>query len=396
MLRYGAGSAIDLKPRAEIEVIECGTPRGVSVQDCAAAVQKAIGAPLEFPPLARSVVPGDHVAIALESCSPQIVKAIPPVVEVLQKADIAIEDISIVCASNIQDDQLEALEGALKNSKLDGVTVTRHDPADRKQMSYVAATEAGRAVYLGRAIADAEFVVSIGEAFADDRARSVLYPRFSDQDSINRSQGAAPNDRARKELAAEGEQIAWLLGVQFAIRIVPGENASVLQVVAGEATAVIEYSRRLCRESWTFETPRRADLVIAAIGGEEAQTWSNVARALATARSIVRENGVIALCTELNQVPDQSLSRAMAGAESSGRRRGSRARGSDARVVEELAETTAFAKVYLLSRLDDDVVEELGFVPVAAPEEIERLAKGRERCILLANAHLAVGTAAED
>ncbi len=53
-------------------------------------------------------------------------------------------------------------------------------------------------------------------------------------------------------------------------------------------------------------------------------------------------------------------------------------------------------QVYLLSRLEEEVVEELGVGHVATAAEIARLASHRGSCILLANAQYAVPTAVEE
>ena len=44
------------------------------------------------------------------------------------------------------------------------------------------------------------------------------------------------------------------------------------------------------------------------------------------------------------------------------------------------------ARVYLLSRLEESTVEDLGRVPVADSSDIARLATRHESCIVLANA----------
>jgi hypothetical protein len=43
-------------------------------------------------------------------------------------------------------------------------------------------------------------------------------------------------------------------------------------------------------------------------------------------------------------------------------------------------------KVYLLSQLDPSVVEELDVIPIAKPDELNRLARQHGSCIVLSNA----------
>lgn len=55
-------------------------------------------------------------------------------------------------------------------------------------------------------------------------------------------------------------------------------------------------------------------------------------------------------------------------------------------LIEELGETH---RVYLKSDLEDDVVEELGCAPVALPDEIERLGRQHDTCIVVSGGQYA-------
>jgi hypothetical protein len=80
----------------------------------------------------------------------------------------------------------------------------------------------------------------------------------------------------------------------------------------------------------------------------------------------------------------------------SARRAAERDRTYDALPAVQLIRTLQRARVYLLSRLDEDVVESLGVAFVACPEEVARLASHHDSCILLQNAHHAVATVADE
>ena len=52
----------------------------------------------------------------------------------------------------------------------------------------------------------------------------------------------------------------------------------------------------------------RVGLVVATLtGGTQAQTWANVGRALEAADGVLAEDGAIAICTNLEEKPGQSL-----------------------------------------------------------------------------------------
>ncbi len=61
----------------------------------------------------------------------------------------------------------------------------------------------------------------------------------------------------------------------------------------------------------------------------------------------------------------------------------------------QLAHALNRHKVYLLSRLDPSVVEDLDVIPIAGPDELLRLARQHRSCLLLSNAPYVTATAAE-
>ena len=72
-------------------------------------------------------------------------------------------------------------------------------------------------------------------------------------------------------------------------------------------------------------------------------------------------------------------------------RRIRRQRPPDALPAAQLVRALERNKVYLLSRIDPSIVEDLDMIHVAAPEELARLARQHRSCIVLANApHVAV------
>jgi hypothetical protein len=62
----------------------------------------------------------------------------------------------------------------------------------------------------------------------------------------------------------------------------------------------------------------------------------------------------------------------------------------DAQSAALLAELLEKKRVYLLSELDEETVEELGLAHVAGEEEIARLSRHHRSCILLADAQYAM------
>ena len=63
---------------------------------------------------------------------------------------------------------------------------------------------------------------------------------------------------------------------------------------------------------------------------------------------------------------------------------------SDAVPAAQIAAALDQDKVYLLSRLDPSLVEELDMIPLGSPDELARLTRQHPSCTLLSNAPHAV------
>jgi hypothetical protein len=128
-------------------------------------------------------------------------------------------------------------------------------------------------------------------------------------------------------------------------------------------------------------------------GGAPQQTWQNLARAIAAASKLVTDDGAIAICSDLAEEPGPALQR-LAGADDlqQALREIIKVRPSDALPATQLLHATQRGPVYLLSQLDDELVEQLGATPVANGEQVARLASQHDSCIVLANAQYAVAT----
>jgi len=138
--------------------------------------------------------------------------------------------------------------------------------------------------------------------------------------------------------------------------------------------------------------PRRASLVLAGISGPaDQQTWDNVGRALWAASRVVDEGGDIALCTDVDDELGPAL-RALRGAEHPQvlLRHIIHDRPIDTLVSVQLLHALERGRVYLLSRLKESLVEELGVAPIQNSEQVARLVGRHASCIVLANAQYAV------
>ncbi len=409
-LRYGSHAVAHFELPDSTIVAECQAPRGRPVPDVTEATAAALSEPLNFPPLASSVVPGDQVAIAIEPGVPQAEAVMAAVVRGAgrkrHRAPLHHR------AHGRRQRRTGGPDAGSREARNDrragragGVRRLRHDPHDRGHLSYLANIGEGKPVYLNRAICEADFVLPIGCQRLDTSIsyRGVcdsVFPTFADAGTQQRYRSPAAADSVvqRKRLRKQADEVGWLLGALFTVRVLPGPGDTVLGVLAGDVHAVDASGRQRCQLAWSFQVPRRASLVVAAIeGGPAQQTWHNVARAVSAARHAVDAGGTIAVCSELLAPPGPALQQ-LAAADSPEEALCAigHERSSDALVAGELIHALENGRVYLLSRLDDEVVEPLGIAPVDNVAELARLAARHESCILLANAQYADVTPVED
>ncbi len=402
---FGTDSSVSLDLRSGVLTAAYDGPRGHPIDNVGAAVAASLARPLDFPPLSESVIPGDKVVLALDHGLPQVATIVATVVEALEEAHLRPEDITLLRSmadveAGIGDPRRE-LPPAVRSQ----VNLDTHDPADRSHLSYLAAAQDATPIYLNRWLGEADFVIPIMRLRLDHKLgypteASGLFATYSDSQAVGRfrSPNSLESAAHRRRLEHDAEHVNWLLGVTFMIGVVPGAGAEVLHIVGGENGAVVRQGTEYCTAAWTFTVPQKANFVLAGIsGGQSEQTWDNVGRALAAALRIVSEDGSIALCTELSAHPGPAMQR-IAGADElwQARKQIGKERPVDALAATELLDALERVRVYLLSRVDANVVEALGIAPVAGPTEIARLAVRQSSCILLANAQNILVTAADE
>ncbi len=161
------------------------------------------------------------------------------------------------------------------------VQVLTHDPADRKRLSYLAASAEGKPIYLDRALADADLVIPIGCQRLDSvlgyfGLNSGLFPTFSDAKNLERYRAplAARSPVQLRRMREEVDQVSWLLGVHFLVQVIPAGDEEILAVLAGRTGAVDRVARERCQAGLeivgagagqfgcrgAFRTSQRADL----------------------------------------------------------------------------------------------------------------------------------------
>lgn len=362
-------------------------------QDPVAAMVRALAEPLEFPPLASATVPGDRVAVALDGAVPCAAQIVRGAVEALFQAGVEPESISIVMTdAGTSRICREAFSSA-------GVKLPRfvvHDPEDNDNLCLVGATKRGEPLLVNRTIFDADIVLPISVARVHGSgAYDSLFPWFCDAATIGRyrTPASAHSDDCC-DSTHETDEAGWLIGAPLVVRIVPGSGETVAHAVAGEPQAVARRCEALCRGQWLLHSPRMVDLAIATITGDaHSQTWANVGRALAAAERVLTEVGAVAICTNLDEPPGESLGRLIGSMDlEKTERRIGHDHGEDSWPAWHLVRALQRGPVYLLSQLPAEAVEDLGLAPIADMAELARLAGRHESFILIEDSQHAVVT----
>jgi hypothetical protein len=391
-LNYGANQTLELE-FPEANVLDYRQPVGKVLTDPAGAVMAALAAPLDYPPLALATVSGDHVVLAVEPGLRQTEAVVAGVVFSLVEAGTAPRDITVVTGSNLRP-PLAHLAPSMRQE----MRTVLHNPADEQGLQYLAADQAARPIYLNRTICEADLVLPITTARLPESVGYVggysgLFPTFADLETQQRFRAPSTADHAahQRQRQQEADQAAWLLGIHFALQVVPAAGDELLQIVAGNAEHVVRQARELSEAAWLHQVPHKSSLVIAAIDGDEdQQTWDSFARALSAAMQAAADGGVIVLLTSMACQVGPSLVR-LAEEHNTDVLQHELAhdRSVDAITASLLADARDRFEVFLLSELDGDLIEGLGLGYITAADQVARLTHGHKSVVLLGSAQYA-------
>lgn len=369
------------------------------LDDVAAKVRQVLQAPLGFPPLRQALTPDDRVVVVVPATMSRLPELVAPIVEYLVDAGVSLARITLLCPPN-----RDSGETAAKPVWVDqlpppvgDVPVEVHLPGDRRRVSYLASTRAGRRVYLNRTLVDADQLVVLTRAGYDpvmgySGGLGDVFPGMSDAATLGefaaKASAAVPGAKpwpARQE----AQEVGWLLGMPFIIEVIEGHGDDLSAVIAGAADTVAAEARRLLDHHWRVTVERRAHLVVAGISGDAArQTFSDIAQAFACASRVVRPDGKLAVLSHARPELGPSagyLRQAETPADGLAQVRQHKL--PDAAGAWQLATAAQHAQLYLLSDLPAETVEELFAIPLENTGQVQRLIDAAESCVFLPDAH---------
>lgn len=398
-LDYGDATSLSFTPPASCRVEFLDLPASAATSSLSEQVRAALEAPLEYPPLRMSVVPGDHVALVIEPGLDAAPTIVAEIVAALAQGGVAAADVVVVRSQLDDTAQLADPRANLPIEIRAAVQLETHDPGNRQQVEYLGATHKGRSLYLNRVICDADVVVTVGMLRGESAlnyygVHSAVYPTFSDEATLKRFCNPGLLDRAgglKRRAMVEVNGAGWLCGATFTVQLVPGALDETLGVFCGEPRAVYKAGRARYDSIWQTSVAAPATMVVAAVDGQPSQmTWENAARALIAADRLVDEGGMIVL---LDTIVDP-LGRALATVDVDDDdavtyRKIVEQRPIDTLLAIELARIVRRSRVYVNAPLDPATLEKLSLIPLSNGQELERLLSGHAACIVLPHAQFA-------
>jgi nickel-dependent lactate racemase len=399
---YSGRFACEVDP-GRVVVFHPGPP---AREKLAGEVRTALLAPLDFPPLEQLCIPGDRVTLVLDRHTPAAETLIAEMWAIFEQRGVGPGGLHIMQPVALDGLTLPDPRKGLPEAIRDQVRWTIHDPTDEKLHAYLATTARGERVYLNREATDADVVLSVGTIAYDPvlgvrGTSSVFYPGLSTTDAITRARGEGhselgPNDE--RPLRQSIDEIAWLLGTQFTVQVIPGVGTSAAAVLAGATDSVLRQGKHLLEELWSVRLPQRAEVVVVAIDADCAgHGWDQLGAALVTARNLVSKGGKVVVLSELAAEPGDGLNlirqhRSPRNALQPIRRQAP----LDMIPATQLASAADWSHIYLLSKLAGDVVDELFMTPLDNEREIERLLGGSAPCAFIGSAQHAFGALLRD
>ena len=398
-LTYGRAQRLEFHLPASVDLAEIGVFADSPVAEARKALQALLANPRDFPALHQAVVPGDQIVIAVGPGVPRAATLVAAVVEYLLAYEVSAEHLCVL--QTLADEKNgTALTSECPASMRDQITIVTHHPQQREEMGYLAADEAGEAILFHRRLIEADLIIPILAAdLADsttDGTGHGLYPIFADEKAQQRFYQQPPEVPSSKRKAGTrtqapvnlpAESPEWLLGVLFGIQVVAGGKDEILQLFAGSTAVIRREAARKQAQVWQVSLKQPVETLIAAVTSPQPLSWEEAARITARLLPLVKSDGSLLLCAELDtELPPALQQWAASGLQDDILEEMKRANYPGWNIALTLSAAREHARLYLQSNLDSTAVEDLGWTPLKHGEEVARLLEQSNTACLLHNA----------
>ena len=357
--------------------------------------REALLNPLGYPELVRCVVPGDRVILVVDPETPFAAEIISTVWEQLQSVTDGGVLLTLLLPPDHSGTGWQWLRDQFPLHVQQQITVHVHDPADSSQISYIASTSGGERIYLNRLLSDADLIITVGIIAFDGLlgfrgTSSILFPTFSDiaTQQSSQSQGhpelTPEQQRPFREMI---DEVGWLLGTQFTVQAIPGAAGLPAEILAGLPEDVMTRGKELVDRTWRVSVEEMLEGAVISVPGG-AFGWKQLGQALENTTNIVQQGGRIVVVADL-PVPEGPAATMLRRCQDPEELLKPLRREPTVDSVEfaQLIQALRRVRVYLLSQLPSELVEELGMIPVSDSAELQRLVATIEdcKCIPFAN-----------
>ena len=408
-LVYGTASelTLDLESTASVYLHGADQPENLKIEELEEAVWNALESPTEFPPFRECLFSGDKLAIPVAPGVPHLESILHAVLKYFFSTP-ELHQPDLVTILRTEEDEKAApitLDAILPNETVRSrIRLQTHKPKQREEMALLGAVAAtNETLAISRTLFDAEFVLPIG--FFQSKAtkgyagiHTAVYPTFSDAETHKRYADFGPALHASDhdlmhELMHEITEATRQLGIFGTLQAVPGIStpgtSRIAQFLAGDFREVEKDGNSAYRDHWTLLAERKPDAVLVTVTGEDSRSWDCVFQALTNAaNSGLQPNGVLAVCSDLSgelprslqiyrQVQEPELAEKFIRRENL----------PDAPLAIPAIQTISKFRVFFLSPMDGETLEELNITPISDPSELERLLTHCSSCMILPDAH---------
>ena len=350
--------------------------------------REALLNPLGYPELVRCVVPGDRVILVVDPETPFAAEIISTVWEQLQSVTDGGVLLTLLLPPDHSGTGWQWLRDQFPLHVQQQITVHVHDPADSSQISYIASTSGGERIYLNRILSDADLIITVGIIAFDGLlgfrgTSSILFPTFSDlaTQQSSQSQGhpelTPEQHRPFREMI---DEVGWLLGTQFTVQAIPGAAGLPAEILAGLPEDVMARGKELVESTWRVSVEEMLDGAVISVPGG-AFGWKQLGQALENITNIVQQGGRIVIVADL-PIPEGPAATMLRRCQDPEELLKPLRREPTVDSVEfaQLIQALRRVRVYLLSQLPAELVEELGMIPVSDSAELQRLVATIEDC----------------
>ncbi len=259
-------------------------------EDLSIAYRYALANPIDSPPLAEIINPGETVAIAVSDITrvwQHNELTLPILIDTLNKAGIADKDITVIIAVGAHRQNTPEEMAELCGKEIyERVRVVNHNAWDTDNMVYYGKTGRGTEVSFNRIVAEADRVILTGGVIYHymvgyGGGRKSIMPGVSSLKTIqqnhmwamgkNLGDGSNPlaaNMKTRGNPAHEDMMdVAAFLKADFLINVVPNLDGDITGIFAGNWISAWQDATKLVDKIFGVAIQEQADIVIASAGG---------------------------------------------------------------------------------------------------------------------------------